>query len=292
MLSAAPSPLGRLPHRQLDAQPSARPRRHILPASRCFSFIPGKNPTSLTDPPLHQVTQSSSLLRSLGYFLIRRRQFLNTSTVPVSPAVSASQQSFQLLRQGGGGEGGNDLPRLDSFLCPQTSRLPSLNGPSDFLARLLRLSGCEALTDAALEPITRSLTALEELSLAWCQELTDVGAALLPRLPRLTSLQMGGCVRLTDAAALEISTLQSLRCLSLADCSLSDAGCPFIARLEVVTELDLNGCRSITSRGVISLVSDLKMLRSLDLRGTQVTAEAAAALTESHPELSITVRMF
>eukprot|EP00873_Tetraselmis_striata_P002468 jgi/Tetstr1/422732/TSEL_013529.t1 len=161
--------------------------------------------------------------------------------------------------------------------------------PLTTLTRLW-LTGCPALAGAATAPLAH-LTALEELSLAWCP-LTDASTLPLAALSRLTALSLAGASALTDAALPPLAHLPALAALSLEDCvALTDAGAAaFAAGRPPLTSLDLNGCRAMGAPTLAEVLANLPSLRCLDMRGTRVAPAAAEAMAANHPHLRVRVR--
>ena len=121
---------------------------------------------------------------------------------------------------------------------------------------LLRLHGCEFLTDIS---VLGGLTGLTSLDLRFCSSLTAISN--LGGLASLTSLDLCGCRSLTDISVL--GELTGLTNLNLSSCeSLTDIS--GLGKLTGLTSLDLCGCRSLTD---ISVLGGLSGLTSLDLSG-------------------------
>jgi hypothetical protein len=82
----------------------------------------------------------------------------------------------------------------------------------------------------------------------------------LAKLPRLTDVSLAGST-VSDLFAAEVGALTKLERLSLAGCTFGDPGLKHLA--------------------------DMSSLKKLDLTGTQVTADAVAALQKALPKCKI-----
>ena len=152
--------------------------------------------------------------------------------------------------------------------------------------RRLRLDGCAAMDDAALEAVGR-LADLEELGLALCRAVTDEGLAHLAGLGRLTHLDLARCRGLSPACGAHLAQLKSLRELRLTKCRWArDEALAAVTALPALTRLDLSMCVGVTDEGIRALAR-LPALEDLSLTfadglsdaGLVALARTAARLT-------------
>jgi hypothetical protein len=134
-------------------------------------------------------------------------------------------------------EGTNGLHDLADLLAGLTSL--SLDGG---------LSSSVGLRDASIgRP-----TALTDLNLAECVEVTDDGLGALASFTALTSLNLHGRDQVSDNGLLELAGLTALTTLNLAGCRVSDDGLRSLPGLTALTSLDLT--KSVEASA--TLVSD------------------------------------
>jgi hypothetical protein len=94
----------------------------------------------------------------------------------------------------------------------------------------LDLSWCNRVGDAALAAVTARLTNLTTLHLRRCKSVSDTGIRTLAELPSLATLSLDGCTKLTGAAtgAFALKGLKdgcTLTDLDLRDCTCVPAWC-------------------------------------------------------------------
>jgi Leucine-rich repeat (LRR) protein len=128
------------------------------------------------------------------------------------------------------------------------------------------------VTDPGLE----QLAALKELETLYLRAnpIHGTGLPALAGLPRLTALDLGGTF-VDDSGAQALSRLGQLSWLSLARTRVTDASLVHLPRSLRTLYLTRN---PVTDAGLDALLQ-LPLLRELDLRGTNVSAEAQARLT-------------
>ena len=105
------------------------------------------------------------------------------------------------------------------------------------------LTQCDLITDDGLNNL-HDLKMIEELSLGWCRQISDVGLSILADQPNRS---------------------HCLRVLRLARCSITDEGLLQIGLLKSLEELDLNGCVNISSLALANALEKLLYLTSLDV---------------------------
>jgi Leucine-rich repeat (LRR) protein len=180
----------------------------------------------------------------------------------------------------------------------------------------LNLRGTK-ITDSTLE-ILGSMPAIEWLDIGWAQ-ITDTGLDHLSTLTHLRWLTMGGN-KLTDTALQFLRQMPQLEYLDIGgtqrtdsglwSVSLNDAGAQAIASVSELRELRLNGT-NITGRQLAMLkglgklerlslqgckrlrddtagvLAEFKQLRTVDLKDSGVTADAAAKVRAALPACEV-----
>ena len=173
-------------------------------------------------------------------------------------------------------------PRLERLHCGGVSNItdagiahlvrePTLLHARGDRLRVLDLSRCCAVTDAAVDALARSCPALDDVDLGCCLLLTDRATrTLCDHCPSIKNLGLARCRRMTDASArvpaaspppplaTAVHAVRSHRCL-IADAlwlealdfshnpRLTDAATEVLAvELAGLTHLDLTGCVGLT----------------------------------------------
>lgn len=141
-----------------------------------------------------------------------------------------------------------ELTSLEISWCPEFSDLSGLSELKGL--KRLSLAGCGSVTD--LSPITQ-LTGLQELALPPLTTNEDL-AALLPKLPSLTSLSMGAqAIWLPDAPLKRISSNGASLIWDLSP----------LANLTGLEGLDMNSCISVYDLGPLASLPRLRLLSLL-----------------------------
>lgn len=183
---------------------------------------------------------------------------------------------------------------------PSTAVDPDLRPGSRVVVRF------EAADDASLKAVAK-LPGVGAVEVGDASKCTEKGFAALKELPHLRRLVLNTS-GLTNAEAARIAACKELRELVIPDGKLTAAGAADLARLARLEKLDLSGHpklgdaaagslaklerleflylakTAVTDKGLDQL-KPLEGLRTLDLRGTKVTEEAARAFTDEMPNL-------
>ena len=153
--------------------------------------------------------------------------------------------------------------------------------------------GYAEITDVGLDRLT-SMPNLRELTIGG-NKLTDMGLHLLRQMPQLTYLDVGGMQRtdsglwsvtLTDAGVESIATLVELRELRMVGTPVSGRSLERLKSLSKLERLSLQNCKRVGDEGV-AVLSTLAKLRVLDVKGTGITANAAAELRKNLPNTEV-----
>jgi len=138
----------------------------------------------------------------------------------------------------------------------------------------LNLSGT-SVSDRPLFSIARNCPKLRWVALRGNTHVTDVGAACLAKLTKLTALMFQDVPRISDLCLIELSKSKTLTFLGLRGDNISDAGVSSIASSASLKNLDLSATH-ITDGGISSL-SKLSLLQ-LNLSETKISDSCVPAL--------------
>ena len=122
--------------------------------------------------------------------------------------------------------------------------------------RILDLTGCAQLHDAAVEKIIESAPRLRNLVLAKCREITDRAVFAITKLGKnLHYIHLGHCGQITDDAVKElVKCCNRIRYIDLACCQrLTDTSVMLLAGLPKLRRIGLVKCHNITDRSIIAL---------------------------------------
>ncbi|CAH8467537.1 unnamed protein product [Schistosoma bovis] len=138
-----------------------------------------------------------------------------------------------------------DCPKMNDILLQHLIPLPHLT--------VLKLSGCESLTDQGIKLLTDGAYAdnLKELYLARCDKLTDKAIHLMSaRLLNLAYLSLASCPLISDGAFELLGQLQKLWQINLNSTKLGDRGLSALGSLPKLHELKVSKCTAITDLGL------------------------------------------
>lgn len=122
--------------------------------------------------------------------------------------------------------------------------------------RILDLTACDQLTDAALDRIITVAPRLRNLVLAKCRLITDRAVQSITRLGKnLHYAHLGHCQQITDNAVIQLVKLcNRIRYIDLACCHrLTDASVQQLATLPKLRRVGLVKCQAITDRSILAL---------------------------------------
>ena len=166
-----------------------------------------------------------------------------------------------------------------------------LESPSAHYLKELLLTNCIRVGDQTVQKIISSCPGLTYLSLAYCENVTDVGIAMLARHNSLHMLDISGCP-INDSGAGSLKQAQNLRYLSIAECNLlSDIGIERMSKMENLSYLDISFCTNISDYGMKMLIFENKCLTTLNLAGckllTNSTLSSVASVCEYLQNLNV-----
>jgi F-box and leucine-rich repeat protein GRR1 len=125
--------------------------------------------------------------------------------------------------------------------------------------RILDLTSCARLTDAAVEKIINVAPRLRNLVLAKCRNITDNAVAAISKLGKnLHYVHLGHCGHITDEAIIKlVRSCNRIRYIDLGCCTkLTDASVKELARLPKLRRIGLVKCHMITDKAVYALAKN------------------------------------
>ena len=128
----------------------------------------------------------------------------------------------------------------------------------------LSLDWCEGVTDSLLKEVA-GLNDLRSLNLFGCEKISSGGVQHLAVLRRLQTLSVG-LTKVGDEGMKAVARMESLETLQLYFTPITDAGVAELGRLQRLRHIDLSRCNAISDRGVEELAKHQE-LRSVELNG-------------------------
>ncbi|RAH73542.1 uncharacterized protein BO66DRAFT_408866 [Aspergillus aculeatinus CBS 121060] len=122
--------------------------------------------------------------------------------------------------------------------------------------RILDLTSCENVRDAAVERIVASAPRLRNLVLAKCRLITDRAVWAICKLGKnLHYVHLGHCSNISDAAVMQlVKSCNRIRYIDLACCTrLTDASVQQLATLPKLRRIGLVKCANITDNSILAL---------------------------------------
>lgn len=116
------------------------------------------------------------------------------------------------------------------------------------------------------------------------RDINDDTLAAIGQLSNLVFLEIEYS-RITDEGMRHLRSLGNLEVVQLDSNDISDNGVEHVAGLHMLQKLTLNGCTKISDAS-IPVLSNLRNLNALELRGTSVTKEGIAELQQALPNCS------
>ncbi|KAE7996846.1 hypothetical protein FH972_001535 [Carpinus fangiana] len=177
----------------------------------------------------------------------------------------------------------NHIKELELLTVLEISGATSLKDvPDDFFKKMSKLRSLN-LSEAQIKLLPSSISDLIELRwliLRGCSSLET-----LPRLKKLTNLQMIDLSRASKLNKFEDVTLKSLVKLRMLDISETELGrLPILGTLENLTRLSLRCCQRLPR---LSMLKALSHLQILDLSGAGILKEIPDESLHEKPDLKI-----
>ncbi|KAI0960473.1 hypothetical protein AcW1_004979 [Taiwanofungus camphoratus] len=144
----------------------------------------------------------------------------------------------------------------------------------------LTLSGCTGLTDAAMHAVAKLGVHLDVLALTRVEKLTDAGIVALVRgCPRLKSVEVSFNRRLRDLSLLELASLPQLRRLAAVGLPrVTDVALLFLAEhAGALARLHLSQCKRLSLGAVHVAVRRLAALEHLSASGVPALEHLSAS---------------
>ena len=154
---------------------------------------------------------------------------------------------------------GNCLRELRLASCDLIDDNAFLNLPDGQIyehLRILDLTSCTRLTDAAVEKIIKAAPRLRNLVLAKCRNITDAAVHAIANLGKnLHYVHLGHCVQITDEGVKRlVNSCNRIRYIDLGCCAnLTDESVKRLALLPKLKRIGLVKCASITDESVFAL---------------------------------------
>ncbi|RAL09945.1 uncharacterized protein BO97DRAFT_436449 [Aspergillus homomorphus CBS 101889] len=164
--------------------------------------------------------------------------------------------------------------------------------------RILDLTSCENVKDAAVERIVASAPRLRNLVLAKCRFITDRAVWAICKLGKnLHYVHLGHCSNITDAAVIQlVKSCNRIRYIDLACCiRLTDASVQQLATLPKLRRIGLVKCQNITDNSILALAGPKASHHSAGISSlervhlsycTHLTCRGIQALVNSCPRLT------
>ncbi|KAG5370397.1 SCF E3 ubiquitin ligase complex F-box protein [Yarrowia sp. C11] len=124
--------------------------------------------------------------------------------------------------------------------------------------RIIDLTACNSITDAAVDRLVTCAPKLRHVVLAKCTRVTDRSIRSLVRLGKsLHYLHLGHCASITDAGIAQlVRACQRIQYIDVANCSqLTDAAVEDLASLTKLRRIGLVKCVNITDGAIYALAS-------------------------------------
>jgi len=156
-----------------------------------------------------------------------------------------------------------------------------VEGPSAHCLREITLSNCIRIGDQAISKIIANCPSLTDISVSYCENVTDVGVSVLAKHPSLYSIDLSGC-NVTDHGAGILKMAEKLTYLSLSECNLlTDLGVERLSKIENLKYLDISYCSNITDYGMKMFIYERKSLVSLNVAGCKALTNTSLSIIAS-----------
>ena len=122
--------------------------------------------------------------------------------------------------------------------------------------RILDLTACDMVGDAAVCQIIPQAPRLRNLVLAKCRNITDMAISAICRLGKnLHYIHLGHCQNISDEAVIQlVKACNRIRYIDLACCNkLTDTSVQHLAALPKLRRVGLVKCQQLTDRSILAL---------------------------------------
>jgi hypothetical protein len=203
------------------------------------------------------------------------------------PDVSTALPAFRFTALARGGLANLPEPRVPFAIVLDGAPIAddALDGAGRFANLHALYLSRTPITDAALSP-ERLPAGLRVLYLGMT-EVTDAGVPQLARLQQLQWLRLGGTA-VTDAGLRDVARLRRLHWLNLESTRIGDDGIKALLGLTELRILHI-GKTQVTDAGLEEIAS-LASLQIVRIGGSNISADGAAAVRRSRPNLSVLSR--
>lgn len=139
--------------------------------------------------------------------------------------------------------------------------------------RILDLTACTRLTDAAVQKIIEVTPRLRNVVLAKCRNITDAAVFAISKLGKnLHYIHLGHCVQITDESVKRlVQACNRIRYIDLGCChNLTDASVTRLATLPKLKRIGLVKCVGISDDSVIALTRNHRPRTRRDVHGNVI----------------------
>lgn len=147
--------------------------------------------------------------------------------------------------------------------------------------RELSVSDCVNITDFGLYELAKLGATLRYLSVAKCDQVSDAGLKVIARrCYKLRYLNCRGCEAVSDDSIIMLAhSCARLRSLDIGKCDVSDAGLHALAEsCPNLKKISLKNCDMITDRGIQCIAYYCRGLQHLNIQDCQITIEGYRAV--------------
>lgn len=145
----------------------------------------------------------------------------------------------------------------------------------------LSVSDCHQVTDFGLYELAKLGALLRYLSVAKCDQVSDAGLKVIARrCYKLRYLNVRGCEAVSDDAITVLArSCARLRALDIGKCDVSDAGLRALAEsCPNLKKLSLRNCDLVTDRGIQLIAYYCRGLQQLNIQDCQISADGYKAV--------------
>ncbi|MBN3298363.1 DRC6 protein, partial [Amia calva] len=167
-----------------------------------------------------------------------------------------------------------------------------VEGPSAGKIRELNLTNCVRVSDVSLLRMAQRCSGLTQLSLCYCEHLTDSGIEWLGGLYSLVSIDLSG-TNIQDQGLVALGNNTAIRKLTISEClCITDIGIEkFCKQVRDLEHLDVSHCLSLTDQTIKMLAFYCRTIISVNISGcprmTDMCIQYLTAVCHYLRELSV-----